>query len=177
MIIEDYTTIIDDFLRELGGDVNLRLNCQLPLQIEALDLASAGRDVFDREQWMTPFTLKCWQAMRLAAHQDDIESQLVSAFRSVEYQCGLIRKKVAAGQQLDDIFKISAIPGFSEHHTGRALDLSTPGPEPLSEAFDQTAAFEWLNTHAHRFEFSMSYPRNNTTGINYEPWHWACRAQ
>ena len=72
---------------------------------------------------------------------------------------------------------IIPIPGFSEHHTGRALDLSTPGSEPLSEAFDQTAAFDWLNTHARRFEFSMSYPRNNTTGINYEPWHWACRAQ
>jgi len=174
MIIKDYSTMIDELLTELGGDSGFRLNCQLPLQTEAVELVSAGLDVFDREQWMTPSTLACWQAMRIAALQDKVELQLVSAFRSVEYQCQLIRKKVAAGQQLGDIFKVSAIPGFSEHHTGRALDLTTPDSEPLTESFDETTAFHWLRTHARAFDFSMSYPRNNATGINYEPWHWAC---
>ena len=174
MMIEDYPTFIDKFLVEIGGTVDLRLNCTLPMQPEAVDLVSAGPDIFAREQWMTPLTLIRWQAMQLAASHDKIELQLVSAFRSVEYQCQLIRRKVAAGQQLSEIFKVSAIPGFSEHHTGRALDLTSPGTPPLSEAFDKTDAFDWLCRNAQLFDFLLSYPRDNTTGISYEPWHWAC---
>ena len=68
---------------------------------------------------------------------------------------------------------MSAAPGYSEHHTGRAIDITTPGTQPLEPAFETTPAFEWLTGSAHEFGFRMSYPRNNRHGIAYEPWHWA----
>jgi D-alanyl-D-alanine carboxypeptidase len=174
MIVRDLTALIDELLTELGSGPELRLACRLPWQTEAIDLVSAGPDVFGREQHMTARTLAGWQAMVSAAQRDGIELQLVSAFRSVDYQCQLIRRKALAGQTLEDIFSVSAIPGFSEHHTGRALDITCPGSKPLEEVFETTAAFAWLQLNATRFEFSMSYPRNNAAGINYEPWHWTC---
>jgi D-alanyl-D-alanine carboxypeptidase len=177
MLNRDFTTLVDALLTELGGGPALRIDCRLPWQPEAKDLVSAGLDIFDREQYMTPQTLSHWQAMAAAAKQDRIELQLISAFRSVDYQCQLVRRKALAGQTLDDIFRVSAIPGFSEHHTGCALDISCPDSEPLEESFESTHAFAWLRANASKFNFFMSYPRNNAAGIIYEPWHWACRTR
>ncbi|MBT8145423.1 MAG: D-alanyl-D-alanine carboxypeptidase family protein, partial [Gammaproteobacteria bacterium] len=61
---------------------------------------------------------------------------------------------------------------FSEHHTGRALDLNTDGCAVLQEEFENTSAFQWLMAEAQSFGFILSYPRDNPWGIVYEPWHW-----
>ena len=70
---------------------------------------------------------------------------------------------------------MNAPPGFSEHHSGRALDLSTEGFAPLEEAFERSEAFKWLCGNGGRFGFTLSYPRGNRYGIVYEPWHWLYR--
>jgi D-alanyl-D-alanine carboxypeptidase len=100
---------------------------------------------------------------------------LVSGFRSVDYQAGLIRTKLDRGQAIEAILQVNAAPGFSEHHTGQAVDIATPGSRPLTEEFEDTPAFEWLTREADRFGFSMSYPRNNPFGLIYEPWHWSIK--
>lgn len=150
-------------------------SCSMPLQIEAVDLCNSGCDVFGREQRMTPHTYKCWQSMQHAALDDAIELLLVSAFRSLDYQCELFRKKLSKGQPLEEILKVNAAPGFSEHHTGCALDLTTVNVEPLTEEFENTRAFCWLQDQASNYNFYLSFPRENPYGIIYEPWHWTCR--
>ena len=71
-------------------------------------------------------------------------------------QAALIAVKLRGGRGLDDILSVIAAPGFSEHHSGDALDLTKPGTEPLSEAFETTPAFDWLPAHAADFGFSLS---------------------
>jgi D-alanyl-D-alanine carboxypeptidase len=100
----------------------------------------------------------------------------VSAFRSVHYQKEIIRRKLEKGQSVADILRVSAAPGYSEHHTGHALDLTTPGTAVLEEEFEESEAFGWLTAHAGEFGFHMSFPRGNPHGVAYEPWHWAWRA-
>ena len=78
----------------------------------------------------------------------------------------------ARGQTVEQILTVNAAPGYSEHHSGNALDIGTPGEAPAEASFETTAAFEWLATHAGKFHFHMSYPRDNIHGIVYEPWHW-----
>jgi D-alanyl-D-alanine carboxypeptidase len=150
-------------------------SCPMPLQVEEIDLCSSGCDIFGREQRMTPRTFRCWEAMQSAALDHGIELLLVSAFRSLDYQCELFRKKLSKGQPLEEILKVNAAPGFSEHHTGCALDLTTGKVEPLTEDFENTPAFCWLQDHASVYNFYLSFPRENSFGIIYEPWHWACR--
>ena len=150
-------------------------SCPMPLQIEEIDLCNSGCDIFGREQRMTPHTFKCWEAMQNAARDQGTELLLVSAFRSLEYQCELFQKKLSKGQSLEEILTVNAAPGFSEHHTGCALDLTTANVEPLTEDFENTRAFSWLQEHASEFNFYLSFPRENPFGIIYEPWHWACR--
>ncbi len=148
--------------------------CSLPLQIEATDLTPSENDIYDRPQLMTPDTLDKWHRMQAAAAADKLPIALVSAYRSIDYQCHLIERKLAAGQAIDDILRVNSIPGYSEHHTGRALDLHDGIGEPLTTAFDQGEAFRWLCDHAYRYDFVMTYPRDNEWGMSYEPWHWCC---
>ena len=147
----------------------------LPRIAEPSQLYYAGRDRYQRPIWMTWVAGRAWQRMAAHALQHHITLEVVSSYRSYDYQLGLIMQKLARAQPLDAILRINAAPGFSEHHSGCALDLSTPGTDAVSEHFEQTPAFQWLNQHAYRFGFSLSYPRNNPHGLIYEPWHWCWR--
>jgi len=164
---------LDDIHTLLGIPADYGKNPFLPRFPEAELLVAVGLDIFGRPQELAPETAQAWAEMRQAAHSDSIVIHLVSAFRSVAYQCDLFQRKLASGHDIDTILKTNAAPGFSQHHTGQALDIATPGSEPLTEGFEETAAFCWLVTHARGFGFSMPYPRNNRFGFNYEPWHWA----
>ena len=108
-----------------------------------------------------------------AADRIGIQLLIVSGFRGFDYQAGLIRKKLEAGQAIEEILRVNTAPGYSEHHTGRAVDIATPGSRPLTEDFEHTDAFRWLTARAVEFGFSMTYPRDNPWGITYEPWHWS----
>jgi D-alanyl-D-alanine carboxypeptidase len=128
--------------------------------------------MFEREQRMERLAALRWQTMAAAAKRDEIVLLVISAFRSFDYQRKIIERKLAEGLTLEQITRANALPGFSEHHTGRAIDIGTPGCLPLTEQFEQTPAFDWLERRAQDFGFSMTYPRNNPYGIMFEPWHW-----
>ncbi len=144
---------------------------------EATELVSVGLDIQGREQRLTPEAAAAWNEMRMAAEKDGEILQLVSAFRSVDYQKQIIQRKLAAGQSWEQILRVSALPGFSEHHTGRTIDVTTPGSKALEEEFENTAAFRWLTRRAGEYGFVMTYPRENSFGIAYEPWHWTFRKE
>lgn len=146
---------------------------KLVLCEEAKELVSIGPDSFGRDQRMTPKAAQAWAGMQEAAAKCHVQLLVVSAFRSVEYQCALIQRKLDRGMKITDVLKINAAPGYSEHHTGRAVDLTSPDSQPLEVAFETTPAYAWLAQHAREYGFTLSYPRNNPHGINYEPWHWA----
>ena len=170
--IEAYAARIDEILTNLQVPPDHPARRLQPLVPEAAEVISIGLDVFGREQFLVPEVAEQWAALQRAAAQDGVELQVVSAFRSVERQCHIFERKLAAGQTIDDILRVNALPGCSEHHSGRALDLTTPGVEPLSEAFERTDAFAWLTRSATDCGLRLSYPRGNPFGVVYEPWHW-----
>lgn len=137
---------------------------------DRLELAEVGAD--GREHCLTPEASSAWRAMRAAALADGVELIIVSAFRSIERQAEIIRNKLALGGRIDEILELCAPPGFSEHHTGRAVDLTCPQGPVLEVEFAQTEAFTWLSSHAGSFGYALSYPATNRFGYQYEPWHW-----
>jgi zinc D-Ala-D-Ala carboxypeptidase len=165
--------LLAELHRSLGVPGDYAQRCGLPPQVEAGVLVGIGRDILGRPQRLVPGAARAWRRMRRAARQDAIELEVVSAFRSIDYQAEVIRRKLVAGRSIDEILCANAAPGFSEHHTGRALDLTTPGCAPLEESFERTPAFAWLQSNAGRFKFRLSYPRDNPWGLVYEPWHWS----
>ena len=137
---------------------------------DSLQIAEIGED--GREHYLTDEAAEAWRCLKKAAEGDGENIFIMSAFRSISRQVEIIRSKIEEGMCIEDIITVCAPPGFSEHHTGRALDISTHGVENLSEEFENTTAFEWLNCNAGKFLFTLSYPRGNSSGYLYEPWHW-----
>ena len=150
---------------------------RLPVLQEARQLVPIGADLFGREQKLAPAAARAWHAMQHAAAADGVVLQLVSAFRSVDYQRELVRRKLARGLTMTEVLRTSAAPGFSEHHTGRAVDVTTPGSATLEESFEHTTAFDWLTHRAAGFGFRLSFPRGNRHAVAYEPWHWCHRGR
>jgi zinc D-Ala-D-Ala carboxypeptidase len=158
--------------RELGVPLDYSRRHALRPMREPANLAFVGYDIHARPQWLAPRAARAWLRMRHAAALGQVELQLVSAFRSIEYQVGIIERKLARGQTMEQILTVSAAPGYSEHHTGRAIDVTTPGFAALEEEFEQSPAFRWLTHNAAKYGFSLSFPRDNRHAIAYEPWHW-----
>jgi D-alanyl-D-alanine carboxypeptidase len=168
-----YAERIAHHLQELGISATYGDERGLPLCEEPPEVVLIGLDIFGRARHLEPTAARQWSAMREAATADSIELLLVSAFRSVDYQRAIFDRKLSQRVPLEEILRVNAAPGYSEHHTGRAVDLATRGCPPLTEPFEATDAFQWLTANGGRFDFAMTYPRDNPYGIVYEPWHWA----
>ncbi len=161
-----------DRLDHLGLDESYGARTGLDLVAEPAALAFAGHDRYHRPLWLNAGAARAWEAMRRAAYADDVVLDAISGYRSHAYQLGIFERKLGRGQTIEQILTVNAAPGYSEHHSGNALDIGTPGEPPAEESFEHTGAFDWLRSHAGKFHFRMSYPRDNPHGIVYEPWHW-----
>jgi D-alanyl-D-alanine carboxypeptidase len=127
------------------------------------------------DEQMRPAAVAQLDTMISDAAAEGIYLVPLSGFRSVEDQQYLFfRVKEERGQTVSTRAEVSAPPGYSEHHTGYAIDLGD-GDRPdtnLQIAFEETSAFEWLVINAPRYSFELSFPENNAQGVQYEPWHW-----
>lgn len=67
----------------------------------------------------------------------------------------------------------AARPGHSEHETGLAFDIFSPGNTSTGN-FKDSKAYAWLKEHAQEYGFIERYPEGKEyiTGYNFESWHW-----
>lgn len=170
--------LLEIIYQELGieathlASYKLEFCAEPPLDtLEVTDIDFEGRPfILDKQASVA------WLNMCVAAKADGVILRPYSGFRSYLYQKQLIKRKLEKGKPLEIILTETAVPGFSEHHSGRAVDICADGVFDLSENFELTNAFVWLKKNALMFGFHLSYPRHNTKGIVYEPWHWCFRA-
>lgn len=113
--------------------------------------------------------------MQRVAKEQGVSLVPISGFRNVSEQEYLFfRVKEQRKQGAAERAEVSAPPGYSEHHTGYAIDIGD-GNAPatnLKVSFEETSAYRWLAVNAPRYSFELSFPRDNLQGISYEPWHW-----
>jgi len=108
----------------------------LVLHPEAQELVVAGTGDDGRKHLLAPAAAGKWREMSAAALSDGVIIKIVSAFRSVDRQAEIIRAKLAEGLSLDAVLCTSAPPGYSEHHSGRAVDVTTDeGGAPFEPEF------------------------------------------
>ena len=72
---------------------------------------------------------------------------------------------------------LNALPGYSEHGNAdhQAIDFVNENGvdgDSKPEEFEALPEYQWLGQHAHSYGFVLSYPKNNPSGIAFEPWHW-----
>ena len=138
-------------------------------------LADAGRyrDT-GRVVQLRPGAAQAFRAMQAAARQAGVELVPISGYRTRDYQEGLFSRAIRRYGSAESAARWVAPPGYSEHHTGLAVDIGAlESPETdVETTFEGTPAFAWLKENAHRFGFEISFPRDNPQGVSYEPWHW-----
>ncbi len=67
-----------------------------------------------------------------------------------------------------------AVPGYSEHHTGLAADLTALNRWDGEETFSGSPNAEWMDAHCAEYGFVRRYKaeKADVTGINNEDWHF-----
>lgn len=118
----------------------------------------------------TKETSKAYKKMKADMKKLDMNIYVVSAYRSVAYQKNLYNNYLKTDSR-DDVDTYSARPGYSEHHTGRALDISHV--KGNINAFEGSEEADWVYENCHKYGFIVRYKENQTdvTGYIYEPWH------
>jgi len=128
------------------------------------------------------------EAMMSAAEKDGVPMQIVSAYRSVEYQEQVIKENIqqnlSSGMTQDEAEKatyaVMTKPGHSEHHTGLAVDIvdqayyNSHTGDLLVPEFSDSPGAKWLKENCSYYGFILRYPdgEKNITGIDFEPWHF-----
>lgn len=148
----------------------------------ALDLKmttnSVGDDVYAEKK-----AYEAYLALKEAVEKDlegyekgEVRLELDSAFRSIAAQQKIVddfTEKYGA----DYVKRYVAVPGFSEHHTGLALDLYfTIDGKDIYENEDLVQypdIWEVIHARLPEFGFILRYPEAGeaVTGYAYEPWH------
>ena len=128
---------------------------------------------------MTETEVNAYQAfcrLRDALEPKGFLIDIDSAYRSIEAQqaiADVFQAKFGAAYTA----RIVAEPGYSEHHTGLALDLYpiVEGNDITSneELFQCTGLWEAVHPMLAEYGFILRYPpgKEHITGYSYEPWH------
>lgn len=167
-----YVAHINEVNRGLGIPEDYAAQHDLRPEPEAHDLVQVPRDVYGRKVEMVAPAAAALKRMFAAAARDGVKLETVSGFRSIAYQTHLVRLKLQRGMSITEALKINAVPGYSEHQTGCAIDLTTPGVPAADGSFAKSKAFTWMQQHAATYGFHLSFPPGNPQGYEYEPWHW-----
>ena len=112
-----------------------------------------------------------------------LDPYIISGYRSYATQAATYNKWL--NLEPDRVDTLSAKPGHSEHQLGTTVDFGSYRlHEYIDESFDDDLQFhtyffktpegDWLQNNAHRYGFTLSYPRSaqEVTGFYYEPWHF-----
>lgn len=98
---------------------------------------------------------------------------VISAYRTLEYQEDLYGDKVSeVGQTKANEW--AALPGFSEHHTGLAVDIGITAPGGGAETFRKDGDYAWVVENCYKYGLVNRYDetKREITGIMDEPWHY-----
>lgn len=127
----------------------------------------------DYDPGMQPEVVEAYTQMFEDGAAEGLNFELVSGYRSYDYQAGLYNNYVAQdGKEAAD--RYSAEPGHSEHQTGLAIDVGSYNSAVLLQtSFEYTPEFQWMKDVAHEYGFIIRYMKGkeDITGYMYEPWH------
>ncbi len=138
----------------------------IPNGLVKIDSKFATKDIKLQEDAKDAFVDMCQ-----AAKKDKYAIKAASGYRSYEYQENLYNNYVKKdGIEKADTY--SARPGFSEHQTGLAVDVTKTGGN--YEDFGNSKEFKWMQENSYKYGFILRYPENKSyiTGYNYEAWHY-----
>jgi len=150
VLVNKYNKLPDDYEPQLE---------ELPANLVA---RGAGR------QFLRPEAKEAFIRMHTDAKELGLDITAFGTYRSIPLQHDIWNRKVNSGKSIEDVDRLNAREGHSEHHTGLAIDVIKN-----NYSVENTREFEWYRENAHKYGFIIRYPKDceHITGYRYEPWH------
>lgn len=166
--VDDWNLILVGPWNELPGDFNSEL-------IEV-----------DNQQIIDARIEEAWNNWNQAALEAGHRLFFASGYRSIELQetnfNHTVQENLSAGMSKEEAIESAkeylTEPGYSEHHTGLALDIVDEewivSGKGLIPEYETQASQQWLVDTMMDYGFILRYPegKEEITGILYEPWHF-----
>ncbi len=119
-------------------------------------------------------TEECFEAykqMYNAALNDGMDLYINSSYRSYNTQVNTYNNFLTKDSQ-EVVDTYSARPSHSEHQTGLAIDILSPGYDFGTIYYADEV--DWLAENAWKYGFILRYPdgKMDITGYKFEPWHY-----
>jgi zinc D-Ala-D-Ala carboxypeptidase len=144
------------------------------LQEGLVSIGTYGQGSNQRTESLDKEAAVAFEQMVADAKTSGVRIIPISGFRTIADQEKLFERQIKRQGSPDAASRLSAPAGYSEHHTGYALDIGD-GNHPerdLKFEFEETAAYKWMVAHAQTYGFELSFPNDNVQGVSFEPWHW-----
>jgi zinc D-Ala-D-Ala carboxypeptidase len=139
-----------------------------------VSVGSYGTGANQRTEALDKDAAATFAQMKTDAASAGVSLVAISGFRSIADQEKLFERQIQRQGSAAAAARLSAPAGYSEHHTGFALDIGD-GSRPETDVkfeFENTKAYQWLQTNGRRYGVELSFPNNNIQGVSFEPWHW-----
>ncbi len=145
--------------------------------LNRVDLIST-RNIIDEENIVESHALIAFNGLRTCLlYEEEVQIELDSTYRSVEQQQE-IWDYWGSTYGLEYCEKYLSPVGYSEHHTGLALDIFIITKDNVEirdndEMIADTTDFAKIHSHIADYGFILRYPegKEDVTGYDYEPWH------
>ena len=150
---------------------------KLPDDYEAKLPLITVKNAFGREFQIEPETYWHFEQLRTALKQKGIYVELDSVYRSVARQKEIVAE-FTQKYGADYVKQYVAVPGYSEHHTGLAVDICLVVDGKIIDDNDEMIAQREIFAQIHpllaEYGFILRYPqgKESVTGYSYEPWHF-----
>lgn len=98
---------------------------------------------------------------------------IVSGYRTYEFQNQILSERIK--QQGEETAKMYvAMPGYSEHHTGLAMDLNVLTASGVTLTLEDDDVYDWIFENCYKYGYVLRYSQDKVsiTGISNEPWHF-----
>ncbi|MBQ6163213.1 MAG: M15 family metallopeptidase [Clostridia bacterium] len=175
----DISEYFDDEEQDAAIDYLVLVNKQNKLPDdweETVDLAE-GTNSLDETYLVERKALAQFELLRADLLKDGIDIELDSTYRSVKRQQE-IWDEFEAEKGLEYAQTYVAVPGYSEHHTGLAIDVCLIKDGVVISDNDDMIAEKEIFAEIHKrladYGFILRYleGKEDVTGYGYEPWHF-----
>jgi zinc D-Ala-D-Ala carboxypeptidase len=139
-----------------------------------VSVGSYGTGENQRTEYLDKDAAATFTQMKSDAAASGVNLVAISGFRSIADQLKLFERQIKRQGSETAASRLSAPAGYSEHHTGFALDIGD-GARPETDVkfeFENTKAYQWLQANGRRYGVELSFSANNIQGVSFEPWHW-----
>lgn len=144
-------------------------------KVELVDTKNA----WDEDIKVEKEAYKQYKKLEKELKDEGIIIRLDSTYRSVKAQQELWDEWSADPEKGPEyVKKYVAVPGYSEHHTGLAIDVCLEKDGELIYDNDEMKAekeiFKKIHSKLAKYGFILRYPegKKDITGYDYEPWHF-----